>query len=54
MLTDPACRNTKPKDKSYKLADEKELFLLVHSNGSKYWRVKSHGLGRGFSFLFSL
>jgi integrase len=30
----------KPKDKDYKLADEKGLFLLVKTNGSKYWRFK--------------
>jgi integrase len=44
MLTDPACRNAKPKDKAYKLSDEKGLFLLIHPNGSKYWRMKyRHG-----------
>ena len=44
MLTDPACRNAKPKDKAYKLSDEKGLFLLIHTNGSKYWRMKyRHG-----------
>lgn len=40
MLNDTACRNAKPKDKQYKLADEKGLFLLIHTNGSKYWRMK--------------
>lgn len=39
-LTDTAVRNAKPKEKAYKLADEKGLFLLVHTNGSKYWRFK--------------
>ena len=39
-LTDSACRNAKPTDKPVKLADEKGLFLLVHPNGSKYWRLK--------------
>lgn len=39
-LTDTAVRNAKPELKSRKLADEKGLFLLIHSNGSKYWRVK--------------
>lgn len=39
-LTDPAVRNAKPTDKPVKLADEKGLFLLVHPNGSKYWRQK--------------
>lgn len=46
MLTDPACRNAKPQDKPYKLADEKGLFLLIHSNGSKYWRLKYRVAGK--------
>jgi len=40
MLTDPKCKNTKPKEKPYKLADEKGLYLEVMSNGAKYWRMK--------------
>jgi integrase len=40
MLSDTACKNTKPLDKPYKLADEKGMFLLVHPNGSKYFRLK--------------
>ena len=39
-LSDIAARNAKPEPKQRKLADEKGLFLLVHSNGSKYWRLK--------------
>lgn len=39
-LTDTAVRNAKPELKPRKLADEKGLFLLIHSNGSKYWRLK--------------
>jgi integrase len=39
-LTDTAIRKAKPTEKAYKLADEKGLFLLVHPNGSKYWRLK--------------
>ena len=40
MLTDPKCKNAKPKDKSYKFADEKGLYLEVMPNGAKYWRMK--------------
>ena len=40
MLTDPKCKNAKPKDKSYKLTDEKGLYLEVMPNGVKYWRMK--------------
>ncbi|GKS69951.1 integrase [Nitrosomonas sp. PY1] len=39
-LTDTAIRNAKPGDKPRKLADKKGLFLLIHPNGSKYWRLK--------------
>lgn len=39
-LSDIAIKNAKIKDKPYKLADSGGLFLLVHSNGSKYWRFK--------------
>ena len=39
-LTDPTCKNAKPKDKPYKLSDSKGMFLLVNPNGSKYFRLK--------------
>lgn len=39
-LTDIAVRSAKPEAKPRKLADERGLFLLVHPNGSKYWRLK--------------
>lgn len=40
MLTDTACKKFKPETKPYKKADDKGLFLLIHPNGSKYWRLK--------------
>ena len=40
MLTDRACKNAKPKNKPYKLYDDQGLFLLIHPNDSKYWRLK--------------
>ncbi|WP_066651793.1 tyrosine-type recombinase/integrase [Sphingomonas sp. CCH10-B3] len=40
MLNDLACRQAKPRDKAYKLADEKGLHLLVLPTGSKSWRQK--------------
>ena len=40
MLTDTACKNAKPKEKPYRLADEKGLYLEVMPNGSKYFRLK--------------
>jgi integrase len=39
-LSDTAIKNAKPKpDKSYKLSDEKGMYLLVHNNSSKYFRL---------------
>ncbi|MAM34839.1 MAG: integrase [Micavibrio sp.] len=39
-LTDFKCKNAKPKDKPYKLADGQGMYLDVRPNGSKYWRLK--------------
>lgn len=39
-LTDAAIRGAKPKEKPYKLSDIQGLYLLVHPNGSKYWRFR--------------
>ncbi len=39
-LTNIAVKAAKPRDKDYKLFDEKGMFLLVKKNGSKYWRLK--------------
>jgi len=39
-LTDSKIRQAKPKDKPYRLADEKGLYLEVHPNASRYWRHK--------------
>jgi integrase len=39
-LSDTAIRAIKPREKAYKVADEKGLFLLVNPGGSKLWRFK--------------
>jgi integrase len=39
-LTASEAKAAAPGEKDYKLADEKGLFLLVKSNGAKYWRLK--------------
>lgn len=39
-LTDTAVRTAKPKDKPYKLSDERGLFLLATPSGGKLWRLK--------------
>jgi integrase len=38
MLTDVACKNAKPREKGYKLADSESLFLFVSPTGIKTWR----------------
>ncbi len=45
-LTDAAARQAKPTNKDYKLADGAGLFLLVKTNGSKYWRLKYRHTGK--------
>ena len=39
-LTDTPIRGCKPRDKPYKLADEKGLFFLVQPSGGRLWRLK--------------
>lgn len=40
MLSDRAINQAKPKDKPYKLFDGGALYLAIHLNGSKYFRLK--------------
>ncbi|HDX8936077.1 TPA: integrase arm-type DNA-binding domain-containing protein, partial [Klebsiella michiganensis] len=39
-LTDVRVRSAKPTDKPYKLTDGEGMHLMVHPNGSKYWRLQ--------------
>lgn len=39
-LTDAKIKSSKPRDKSYKLFDERGLFLLIKPNGARLWRFK--------------
>lgn len=39
-LTELAIKNRKSSEKPIKMPDERGLFLLVHPNGSKYWRLR--------------
>ena len=45
-LTASQVKQAKTEDKPYKLSDEKGMFLLVHPNGSKYWRLKYRYAGK--------
>lgn len=39
-LSDAAVKQAKARDKDYKLSDREGMYLLVKSNGAKYWRFK--------------
>lgn len=45
-LTARQVETAKPKDKDYKLSDERGLFLLVKTNDSRYWRMKYRVAGK--------
>jgi integrase len=45
-LTAAAIQGSKPRQKPYKLFDGGGLFLLVHPNGGRYWRLKYRIHGR--------
>jgi len=51
-LTVVAIKSAKPKEKPYKMADEKGLYLLVNPKGSKLWKFKYRfsGLEKKLSF----
>ena len=39
-------KNVQPKEKDFKLADEKGMFLLVKPTGRKYWRMQYRFAGK--------
>lgn len=45
-LTDRKIKGLKPAEKARKVSDGGGLYLLVHPNGSKYWRMKYRTAGR--------
>jgi integrase len=45
-LTNTAVKGAKPRDKQWKLSDGGGLHLLIHPNGSKYWRLKFRYAGK--------
>ena len=53
-LTDITIRNAKFKDKPQKLSDSGGLYLYVHPNGSKYWRLKYRFLGKEKTLAFGI
>lgn len=46
MLTDKGIQAAKALKRPYKLSDQGGLYLLVHPNGGKYWRLKYRYLGK--------
>jgi len=40
QLTDKSIKAAKTTDKQYKLPDGDGMYLLIHQNGSKYWRLR--------------
>lgn len=51
-LTDLACRTAKAKDKPYKLADERGLYLLVTAAGGRLWRIDYRFEGKRKTLTF--
>src|SRR5687768_13432777 len=45
-LTNIQVEKAKPRDKNWKLFDEKGLYLLVSKDGHKWWRLKYRFGGR--------
>lgn len=46
MLTNMQVQGAKPKEKDYKLTDEKGMYLLVAKSGSRYWRMNYRFAGK--------
>jgi|TARA_Y100000294_G_scaffold38414_1_gene34150 integrase len=46
LLTNLKVQKAKPQTKQYKLSDERGMYLLVHPNGGKYWRLDYRFEGR--------
>ncbi|MBP7865975.1 MAG: tyrosine-type recombinase/integrase [Acidobacteria bacterium] len=51
-LTDVQIRKAKPREKPYKLADGRGLYLYVKPNGSRLWRMDTHVSGRWNTLSF--
>ncbi len=53
-LTNLQCKNAKPKEKAYRLAAGRGLYLEVAKNGSKYWRMKYRFNGKEKRLAFGV
>lgn len=46
-LTDIIAKNAKPKEKIFRIFDEKGLYIEINPKGGKYWRFKYRFDGKG-------
>ena len=46
MLSDAKIRSLRPKEKAYKVYDDRGLYMVVNPNGSRWWRFKYKYDGR--------
>ncbi|ENM2867230.1 integrase arm-type DNA-binding domain-containing protein [Citrobacter koseri] len=53
-LSDVKVRSAKPEAKAYKLTDGEGMILLVHPNGSKYWRFRFRFSGKQHLMAFGV
>ena len=53
-LTSLAVSKAKPRDKQYKLTDERGLCLLVMPNGGRYWRLRYQFAGKSKSLALGV
>ena len=53
-LTELGIRKSTCGPKQKKMTDGKGLFLLLHPNGSKYWRMKYQLMGKGKLLAFGV
>ncbi|HIH5454690.1 TPA: tyrosine-type recombinase/integrase [Citrobacter freundii] len=53
-LTDTKVRSAKPQEKEYTLVDGDGMFLLIHPNGSKYWRFRFRFGGKQHLIAFGV
>ena len=53
-LTDTKVRSAKPQEKEYSLVDGDGMFLLLHPNGSKYWRFRFRFGGKQHLMAFGV
>ncbi len=53
-LTDIKCKSLEPREKAYKVSDEKSLYIEVMPSGSKYWRFKYRFAGKENRLAFGV